>query len=542
MSNQRIDVTMEGLRQLNQRIKLRELQGSDYSIFGALIENLIGREETKLDRMIAKAAAATAGPLQDGSAASGTEPPAQTTEEMKKQKGHGKNGVVAFSNAKRFNSQLPQNTIGIFCPDCRGARLKSYRSKKIIHVIGQPLFCAEIYEAQQARCPVCGKITTSALPSNSEQGIGKHVIYDWSAAAMLLVLHYTAGMPFKRLELLHKSWGIPFSDANQWEVVNQAIEYLQPLLKALEDYAVENVRTLKLDDTGSMVLEIKSQIVAEIEAAKALGLSDKSIRTGINATCARLETPEAAVILFFTGRHHAGEICERILAKCSGESRVIKLTDAASKNFDHNQADKAIEAACNAHAFLKFHDVKKQFPVEYAMVGEAYALIFANDALAREQKMTPEERLKLHQEKSRPWMEKIKQLCASKLQDRSVEPRSPLWEPVTFFVNQWARLSKFLEVPGVPLDTNLVEQDLIIPVRYLAGSFNYKTINGAEVGDAAMSLTATSRACNVEPVKYLQYCLAHHQDLKTHPEKYLPWVYRDKAKNSVPDEFFIEIK
>ena len=30
-------------------------------------------------------------------------------------------------------------------------------------------------------------------------------------------------------------------------------------------------------------------------------------------------------------------------------------------------------------------------------------------------------------------------------------------------------------MPGVPLDTNLIEQALIMPVRYLAGSFNYKT-------------------------------------------------------------------
>ena len=48
-------------------------------------------------------------------------------------------------------------------------------------------------------------------------------------------------------------------------------------------------------------------------------------------------------------------------------------------------------------------------------------------------------------------------------------------------------MTKFHEVPGVPLDSNLVEQALIIPVRYLAGSFAYKTQTGAEVGDRAMS-------------------------------------------------------
>jgi transposase len=549
MGTQPIDVTLDGLRQLNRRIERHELQASDYPLFGALIENLIGREENKLERMAAKAAAATATQKSQDASAAGPPPPPDPEDakgEKKKKvssKGHGRNGAVAFSKAKHFPFSLPSNTIGSLCPDCRHARLKRYRSKRVIRVIGQPLFCAEIYEAEQARCPGCGRTHAAPLPAKSEEGIGKHVIYDWSAAAMLLVLHYTGGLPFKRLEQLHQSWGIPFSDANQWEVVRQAIDYLQPLLTSLENHAVARVRTLKIDDTGSMVLETQQQIIAEIEAAKALGLSVKNIRTGINATCARLETPEAAVILFFTGRHHAGEICERILAKRSrqAEDRIIKLTDAAAKNFDHDQSDKVIEAACNAHAFLKFHDIKDQFPEEYAVVGQAYAQIFANDALAREQKMTPEDRLKLHQEKSRPWMEKIKHMCASKLKEKLVEPRSPLWAPVTFFINQWSRLTKFLEVPGVPLDTNLVEQDLIIPVRYLAASFNYRTLNGAEVGDGAMSLTATARACGVEPVEYLEYCLKHHQDLKLHPEKYLPWVYRDRAKDRAPDELFIEI-
>ena len=62
-------------------------------------------------------------------------------------------------------------------------------------------------------------------------------------------------------------------------------------------------------------------------------------------------------------------------------------------------------------------------------------------------------------------------------------PNAPLWEPLTFVINQWDRLTRFCHVPGIPLDTNVVEQMLIIPVRYLAGSFNYKTQNGADVGD-----------------------------------------------------------
>ena len=111
-----------------------------------------------------------------------------------------------------------------------------------------------------------------------------------------------------------------------------------------------------------------------------------------------------------------------------------------------------------------------------------------------------------------------------------MEPNSPLWEPLTFIINQWDRLTKFCEVPGVPLDSNVVEQMLIIPVRYLAGSFNYKTQDGAEVGDLHMSLVATANANGVEPVAYLTECLANHEDLAKRPEHYLPWVYRGRLE------------
>jgi len=127
-------------------------------------------------------------------------------------------------------------------------------------------------------------------------------------------------------------------------------------------------------------------------------------------------------------------------------------------------------------------------------------------------------------------------MCKDKTDGNCVEPNSPLWEPVAFVINQWPRLTKFYEVPGVPLDTNAVEQTLIIPVRYLAGSFAYKTQNGADVGDDHMSFIATANANGVEPVAYLTECLRNHEDLAKRPEYYLPWVYRDRLEqlDSVP--------
>jgi hypothetical protein len=71
-----------------------------------------------------------------------------------------------------------------------------------------------------------------------------------------------------------------------------------------------------------------------------------------------------------------------------------------------------------------------------------------------------------------------------------------------------------------------------MPVRYLAGSFNYQTEDGAVVGDHAMSLIATARANHVEPVAWLAECLRSHEDLARRPEHYLPWVYRERLEGA----------
>jgi hypothetical protein len=324
-------------------------------------------------------------------------------------------------------------------------------------------------------------------------------------------------------------------DANQWLLVDRCDDLLAPLYKAVERYGIQNATSLLIDDTGSLIIELRRQIQEEIAALQLLGESPRNVRTGINATGVYLKTDQVTVVLFFTGRHHAGEIIDQLLAHRRSvakatENKLVKVTDAASKNFDHAQGDLLEEAVCNAHAFLKFRAIKDAFPVEYGIAGEVYKNVFANDDEAKAQGLAPLERMQFHRSRSKPEMERLWQMCKQKLDAKLVEPHSPLWEPISFIINQWDRLTRFCEVPGVPLDTNLVEQTLIIPVRYLAGSFAYKTQNGADVGDRHMSLVATANANGVEPVAYLTHCLENHRDLAERPEHYLPWVYKQRLE------------
>jgi hypothetical protein len=572
----RLELTLDELRAVRRRIAAQHLAASDFALFDAFVEQQVWRAEGRVARMLAKSAASaaasestselapeldasdatTASPASgsassDAKATSSDEAAASPTAESegddgngpepepigdrKPRKGHGRNGASAFRAAQHYFYTLALGMIGAVCTACQFEKMYRYREKIIIRIVGQPMFRAEQHHHEQARCRNCGRVVRADGRACVHEGVGtEYIRYDWSACAMLLFMHYTGGDPFKRLESHHEGWGVPMPDANQWEVVDKADDLLLPLYRELEQHAIERATNFRIDDTGSMVITLKRQIEAELAALRAVGKSTKGVRTGINATGIYWETPDGPVVLYYTGRHHAGEIIDQVLSRrLASRPTLVKCTDGASKNFDHAHAGKLVEASCNAHALLKFRDLKDKYPAEYAEAGKAYSAVFDNDDAAKALELSPVDRMLYHRQHSTPLMLQLKKMCEEKIASRSVEPNSPLWEPVTFILNQWERLTLFCEAPGVPLDTNLVEQALITPVRYLAGSFNYHTENGAVVGDHAMSLIATARAHGVEPVAYLTECLRSHEDLAKRPEHYLPWVYR--ARNGDAD-------
>jgi transposase len=567
---ERFEVTLEGLHELRHRVDERQLEADDWPLVGAMVSKHIASAEQRQERMMAKIAAAAdaneargqmlgdEGSVEgssdgsvdaDSSTGSASSSGANATSSgeaesagggeadqagSKKAKGHGRNGAKAYTQAKHFVHALALGVVGALCEVCGLGKMNRYRQKVIIRIVGQPLFGAEAHHYEQARCKNCGHIVRANGPAYISEGIGSEYLrYDWSACGMLIVMHYFGGAPFKRLESLHQGWGVPIPDANQWEVVDASDDLLLPLFRAFEQHAILKATNFRIDDTGSMVIALRKQIDVEIAELGRLGESSKKVRTGINATGSYWETPDGPIILFYTGRHHAGEIVDRLLRhRLVSSPKLVKCTDGASKNFDHKQADKLVESTCNAHALLKFRDIKDKYPAEYAEAGRVYKEVFDNDDKAKALGLLPVERMLYHRQHSKPLMLELKAMCEDKIKSKQVEPNSPLWEPVTFVVNQWDRLARFCEMPGVPLDTNLVEQALIMPVRYLAGSFNYQSEDGATVGDHAMSLIATARANDVEPVAYLTECLRCHEDLAKRPKYYLPWVYRERVKEA----------
>jgi hypothetical protein len=301
-----IDVTLAGLHQLRERIDRQQLEGDDWVVVGALVSRYIARTEAQQARLRAKAdqqadpaktKETDAGSVNDAGHSSGAEDSgessepaperhepqeafghsepaaADSTEPDPPKKGHGRNGADAFSPATTHLYTLAAGIIGAICAVCRAGRVFRYRDKVIIRVVGQPIFAAQRHQFQQGRCRICGAIVTAEGSQQLlREGVGAgYILYDWSACAMLSVMHYFAGGPFKRLEALHQGWGVPMPDANQWRIADACDDFMSPLYNALEKHAIQNAKTLRYDDTGSMIIETRRQIQKRDQGSRAAG-------------------------------------------------------------------------------------------------------------------------------------------------------------------------------------------------------------------------------------------------------------------------------
>ena len=92
------------------------------------------------------------------------------------------------------------------------------------------------------------------------------------------------------------------------------------------------------------------------------------------------------------------------------------------------------------------------------MCWRCWARCIGNDAEAREQALTPEERLRFHQEHSGPVMDELHDWLEAQLAERKTEPNSGLGKAITYLLRHWKRLTLFLRQAGAPLDNNIVRK------------------------------------------------------------------------------------
>jgi len=461
----------------------------------------------------------------------------------RKPKGHGRKGADDYPGATRIPVSHPELKPGNACPDveCPGTLYRLHETSPLLRFRSQhPPVQAEIYDHELLRCAICGKVYRAPTP----EGVGDEKC-DPSAAAMIAVLRYGAGLPMNRLACLQASLGVPLPPSTQWDILNEAAGPVEPALEELIRQGAQ-AKIVHNDDTPMKILALMGK------RAQAEQKADLPLQTDETSDHAEQKGQQAAekgpsqkrsvftsglvliresvkILLFFTGPKHAGENFAEVLKRRAAElPPPIHMCDALSRNVP--KLPKTLEmilAHCLTHGRRQFVDVLDHFPDQCRYVIEILAKVYRNDEIARDEAMSPEDRLAFHQAKSGPLMDELHDWLIEQRDQKTVEPNSGLGQAIAYMLKHWLKLTVFLRVPGAPIDNNVCERALKKAILHRKNSLFYKTQHGADVGDRYMSLIATTQANGGNPLTYLTEILRHPNELKANPAAWMPWNYTE---------------
>ncbi len=329
-------------------------------------------------------------------------------------------------------------TPGARCPACDRGRLYAMAPLVRLRFSGQPLVTVTRYDLERLRCSACGALFVAHLPSgvNAER-------YDTRLKVILAVAHYHLGLPFNRLEALQHLLGLPLPDATQWDLVEQVADVGYQVFEAAKVCAAQQPLVFQ-DDTGARVLSLLKDNQAVPPPAR------KAIYTTV-LRCVGAHT----ICLFFTGRQHAGENLDDLLAlRDPALPPMLWMSDALAANTPKRHGAGVVDLNCLVHARRQFVDIQAFFPDACEQVIATIATVYRHEAQCVTAQLTPAQRLVHLQTHSAPVMAALKAWMEQQVADHQVEPNSRLGQAFNYMLKRWAALTGFLRLPGAQLDNN----------------------------------------------------------------------------------------
>lgn len=443
--------------------------------------------------------------------------------EKKKRPGHGRTAAKDYPGASVVAVTHPQLRDGDPCPACKDGQVRLLKdTAKALHIFAQPIFPATRYDLQQLRCNRCRQVFTAPPPPAANAKYAPNV------GCQLGLLHYEYGLPMTRIQTLQANLGVPLPIGTQWQLIENTAQDIAPAFQELERKAAQS-NLFHTDDTHMLILDVAKEIEVQTQDEH----DSERKRTGIFTTgvVARFDTHD--IVLYYTGRQHAGENLSDLLAQRSKDlPPPMLMCDALSRNAP--KQFQIILANCMSHGRRRFVDIVSGFPQECSRLLDDLCQVFGFDAQALEQKLSPQARLEFHQTRSGPIMTQLHAWMKNQLDDKLLEPNSALGAAFKYMLKHWQALTRFLITPGAPLHNNLCERILKKAILHRKNSLFFKTMNGARVGDIFMSLIQTCKSCKANAFEYLTSLVQNREHLKENPGRWLPWNFKEavSANNS----------
>ena len=335
-----------------------------------------------------------------------------------------------------------------------------------------------------------------------------------SLLAQITTAKFVDGIPLYRQEPQFGRMGITLGRATMagWMLLLGG-KYVVPLINLMREWMLKDA-VIHCDETRLQVLK-----------------SDKAPTSDHWMWVRASGPPGRRIVLFDYDASRGGAVPMRLFEDYHG----IIVTDGYAAYDGVAAAFKLVHAGCMAHARRKFDEAKKAQPDSASNAKAALDFIgrlslIERSLWDREHPLTPEERVKVRQQRSAPimaefhvWLETL----ASK-----VLPESKLGKAVRYTLGQWPKLSVFLTHGDVPMHNNRCENAIRPFVVGRKGWLFSDTVKGAVASANLYLLVETCKANGVEPHAYLTL-LFHQLPYLNTVEDYetvLPW----NAKATLP--------
>lgn len=330
-------------------------------------------------------------------------------------------------------------------------------------------------------------IVTAPMPAQPLPGS----IATASTLAFALVHKYVDGTPLYRLAQAFERAGVPVSRGalGHW-VIGSSEKHLHRIYDALK-LRLRSQTLIHGDETTVQVLKEKDREATSTSYMWAYRSGEDS--------------GEPIVLLDYQpGR---GQIYPQAFL---GEYRGILMSDGYSA---WRTLEGATHLGCMAHSRRRFVDALKARkkgggPPEQAL--RFFEQLYRVERQAREENPDNGETQadcirRLRQKHSVPvlnalkaWLDEIKP---------KVLPDSKLGDAVSYTLNQWDYLTRYIEDGRMPIDNNLLERDIRIFATGRKSWLFSDTVEGAKASAVIYSLMLTCRACGVEPLTWLRHAL-----------------------------------
>ncbi len=333
-----------------------------------------------------------------------------------------------------------------------------------------------------------------------------------ATAAMLahvVVSKYADGLPLYRQSgiLVRAGIDMPRSTLANWMI--RSGQGVQPLINLMRDHLLD-FGVIQMDETPVQVLNEPNKL--------ATSTSYMWVQRG--------GPPERRVILFDYDASRGGSVPKTLLADFKGYLQTDGYSGYLAVAADPN----IVHVGCFAHARRKFDEAIKALGKDGkknpGKSGDALAFIgklYAVEKALREAKADPNTRHETRLLKAKPILDQLKAWADKTI--LTVPPKTALGMALSYLIDHWSRLVRYLDDGRVEIDNNGVENAIRPFVVGRKGWLFSSSVRGVKSSANLYSLIETAKANGLEPFTYLRHLFTELPTAKTVDdyENLLPW-------------------